>query len=151
MFRCKSCGWIHEGDTPPDVCVSCGATADRFRPMDDAEIDAITGSMASYALAGQGLEDIEVDYTRRIRLLAFVDASFYSNFIQRAGPRLPIYTGDPQWFQDNIPCMTACPIPHGHLALHRAHRRRSLRRLVRSQPRTQRFPWLSRPHVCPAV
>jgi NADPH-dependent glutamate synthase beta subunit-like oxidoreductase/ferredoxin len=77
--------------------------------MDDAEIDVISGSMASYGLAGQGLADIEVDYTRRIRLLAFVDASFYSNFIQRAGPRLPIYTGDPQWFQDNIPCMTACP------------------------------------------
>ena len=60
-------------------------------------------------MAGQGFDDIEVDYTRRIRLLAFVDASFYSNFIQRSGPRLPIYTGDPQWFQDNIPCMTACP------------------------------------------
>jgi len=109
MFRCKSCGWIHEGDAPPDLCVSCGATADRFRPIDDAEIDAISGAMAAYGLAGQGLADIEVDYTRRIRLLAFVDASFYSNFIQRAGPRLPIYTGDPQWFQDNIPCMTACP------------------------------------------
>jgi NADPH-dependent glutamate synthase beta subunit-like oxidoreductase/ferredoxin len=77
--------------------------------MDDAEIDALTGAMASYGMAGQGFTDIEVDYTRRIRLLAFVDASFYSNFIQRAGPRLPIYTGDPQWFSDNIPCMTACP------------------------------------------
>jgi NADPH-dependent glutamate synthase beta subunit-like oxidoreductase len=77
--------------------------------MDEAEVDALTGSLASYGIAGQGLQDIEVDYTRRIRLLSYVDASFYSNFIQRAGPRLPIYTGDPQWFQDNIPCMTACP------------------------------------------
>ncbi|HET7056159.1 MAG TPA: NAD(P)-binding protein, partial [Thermomicrobiales bacterium] len=77
--------------------------------MDAAEVDALTGAMASYAIAGQGFADIEVDYTRRIRLLAFVDASFYSNFIERAGPRLPIYTGDAQWFRDNIPCMTACP------------------------------------------
>jgi NADPH-dependent glutamate synthase beta subunit-like oxidoreductase/formate hydrogenlyase subunit 6/NADH:ubiquinone oxidoreductase subunit I len=77
--------------------------------MDAAEVDALTGDMASYGIVGQGYEDIEVDYTRRIRLLAFVDASFYSNFITRTGPRLPIYTGDPQWFQDNIPCMTACP------------------------------------------
>jgi NADPH-dependent glutamate synthase beta subunit-like oxidoreductase/ferredoxin len=77
--------------------------------MDEAEVDAITGDLASYGIAGQGLEDIEIDYTRRIRLLSFVDASFYSNFIERSGPRLPIYTGDPQWFQDNIPCMTACP------------------------------------------
>ena len=43
MYRCKSCGWIHDGESPPDVCVSCGATADRFRPMDEAEVDAITG------------------------------------------------------------------------------------------------------------
>ncbi|MCC7022845.1 MAG: FAD-dependent oxidoreductase [Thermomicrobiales bacterium] len=109
MFRCKECGWVHEGDAPPAICPSCGSLADRFRPMDAAEVDALTGDMASYGIVGQGYEDIEVDYTRRIRLLAFVDASFYSNFITRTGPRLPIYTGDPQWFQDNIPCMTACP------------------------------------------
>src|SRR5829696_7102458 len=109
MFRCKVCGWIHDGPTPPDVCVSCGATADRFRPMDDAEIDAVAGALSSYGVANQGFDDIEVDYTRRIRLLSYVDASFYTNFVERSGPRLPIYTGDPQWFQDNIPCMTACP------------------------------------------
>ena len=77
--------------------------------MDAAEVDAVAGAMSSYGVTGQGYDDIEIDYTRRIRLLSFVDASFYSNFIQRSGPRLPIYTGDPQWFQDNIPCMTACP------------------------------------------
>jgi NADPH-dependent glutamate synthase beta subunit-like oxidoreductase len=109
MFRCKVCGWIHDGEAPPDVCVSCGATADRFRPMDDAEIDAVAGALSSYGVATQGFDDIEVDYTRRIRLLSYVDASFYTNFVARSGPRLPIYTGDPQWFQDNIPCMSACP------------------------------------------
>ena len=30
-------------------------------------------------------------------------------FTIRTGKRYPIYTGDPQWFSDNIPCMTACP------------------------------------------
>ena len=38
MFRCKVCGWIHEGATPPDICPSCGSPADRFRPMDNAEV-----------------------------------------------------------------------------------------------------------------
>src|ERR687898_3444908 len=109
MFRCKVCGWIHDGEAPPDICVSCGATADRFRPMDEAEIDAVAGALSSYGVTNQGFDDIEVDYTRRIRLLSYVDASFYTNFVARSGPRLPIYTGDPQWFQDNIPCMTACP------------------------------------------
>ncbi len=109
MFRCKVCGWIHEGATPPAECPSCGSTADRFRPMDLAEINAVTGELASWGEAGQGFDDIEVETGRRIRLLAFVDASFYTPFVIRSGKRYPIYTGDPQWFSDNIPCMTACP------------------------------------------
>jgi NADPH-dependent glutamate synthase beta subunit-like oxidoreductase/ferredoxin len=109
MFRCKVCGWIHEGATPPTECPSCGSTADRFRPMDLSEINAVTGELASYGVAGQGYDDIELETGRRIRLLAFVDASFYTPFVQRNGLRYPIYTGDPQWFNDNIPCMTACP------------------------------------------
>ena len=43
--------------------------------------------LSSYGIAGQGFDDIEVDYTRRIRLLSFVDASFYSNFMERSGKR----------------------------------------------------------------
>ncbi|MBA3417041.1 MAG: hypothetical protein H0U10_17615, partial [Chloroflexia bacterium] len=107
MFRCKVCGWIHEGATPPAACPSCGATPDRFRPMDLGEINAVTGDLASYGVAGQGYDDIDIETGRRIRLLAFVDASFYTPFVLRSGKRYPIYTGDPQWFNDNIPCMTA--------------------------------------------
>ena len=109
MFRCKVCGWIHEGVTPPDACPSCGSPPDRFRAMTEAEVGYVTTDMASYGVAGQGFDDIEVEDGRRIRLLAFVDASFYSPFTIRAGKQYPIYTGDPQWFSDNIPCMTACP------------------------------------------
>jgi NADPH-dependent glutamate synthase beta subunit-like oxidoreductase/ferredoxin len=108
MFRCKVCGWIHEGIAPPNECPSCGAPADRFRPMDRNEVGIATGQLASYGIVGQGF-DIDVDDTRRMRLLAFVDASFYAPFMERSGKRYPIYSGDPQWFSDNIPCMTACP------------------------------------------
>ena len=108
MFRCKVCGWIHEGIAPPNTCPSCGATADRFRPMDVAEINLATNELASYGIVGQGF-DIDVDDTRRMRLLAFIDASFFSPYMERSGKRYPIYTGDAQWFSDNIPCMSACP------------------------------------------
>ena len=151
MFRCKVCGWIHDGAAPPDVCVSCGATADRFRPMDAAEVDAATGELASYGIAGQGFDDIDVDDTRRIRLLAFVDASFFSHFMARSGQRYPIYTGDPQWFSGQHPVHDRLPVAHRHLALHRADRRRPLRRLLRAQPRAQRLPGLPRPHVRPPL
>jgi len=109
MFRCKVCGWIHEGVAPPNECPSCGAPADRFRPMDPSEIGLAARQLANYGVTGQGFEDIEVEDSRRIRLLAFVDASFFSPYTERAGKRYPIYSGDPQWFSDNIPCMTACP------------------------------------------
>lgn len=29
---CTVCGYVHEGDAPPDVCPVCGATADLFEP-----------------------------------------------------------------------------------------------------------------------
>ena len=109
MFRCKVCGWIHEGAAPPDECPSCGAPADRFRAMDGAEIGMTTTELQSLGIAGQGYDQIDVENSRRIRLLAFVDASFFSPFTIRSGKRYPVYTGDPQWFSDNIPCMTACP------------------------------------------
>ncbi len=109
MFRCKVCGWIHEGAAPPDACPSCGAPADRFRAMDSAEVGMTTAELSALGIAGQGFDQIDVEDSRRIRLLAFVDASFFSPFTIRGGKRYPIYTGDPQWFSDNIPCMTACP------------------------------------------
>ncbi|HWK81463.1 MAG TPA: FAD-dependent oxidoreductase, partial [Thermomicrobiales bacterium] len=109
MFRCKVCGWIHDGATPPDECPSCGAPADRFRAMDSAEVGMTARELASLGIVGQGFDRIEVEDSRRIRLLAFVDASFFSPFTIRSGKRYPVYTGDPQWFSDNIPCMTACP------------------------------------------
>lgn len=109
MFRCKVCGWIHEGAAPPDECPSCGAPADRFRAMDSAEVGMTAAELASLGIVGQGFDTPEVEDGRRLRLLAFVDASFFNPFTIRGGKQYPLYTGDPQWFSDNIPCMTACP------------------------------------------
>ncbi|CAN5878375.1 hypothetical protein BH24CHL4_BH24CHL4_23640 [soil metagenome] len=108
MFRCKVCGWIHDGVVPPAECPSCGSPPDRFRPMDASEVGIATGELASHGIVGQGFE-IDVEDTRRIRLLSFVDASFFSGYTQRTGKRYQLFTGDAQWFSDNIPCMTACP------------------------------------------
>ncbi len=76
--------------------------------MDSTEVGLATGQLASAGIVGQGY-DIEVEDTRRIRLLSFIDASFFSPYVERTGKRYRIYTGDAQWFSDNIPCMTACP------------------------------------------
>ena len=30
-FVCSVCGYVHDGDSPPDKCPTCGATADKFK------------------------------------------------------------------------------------------------------------------------
>ncbi len=35
-FVCTICGYIHEGDTPPDFCPICKAGADKFKEMNDS-------------------------------------------------------------------------------------------------------------------
>lgn len=38
LFKCKGCGYIHEGDDAPDVCPKCGAPKEIFVQLskDDA-------------------------------------------------------------------------------------------------------------------
>lgn len=34
-FVCTVCGYVHEGDTPPEKCPLCGAPAEKFNRMDE--------------------------------------------------------------------------------------------------------------------
>ena len=34
-WRCKICGYVHEGDTAPDECPICGASKDQFEEVKD--------------------------------------------------------------------------------------------------------------------
>jgi rubrerythrin len=36
-FVCTVCGYIHEGDEPPEVCPLCGAGADMFEEQKEDE------------------------------------------------------------------------------------------------------------------
>ncbi len=31
---CKVCGYVHEGDTPPEVCPICKVSADKFEKVE---------------------------------------------------------------------------------------------------------------------
>ena len=37
-FTCTICGYIHEGDSAPEKCPQCGATADKFKELNDEEM-----------------------------------------------------------------------------------------------------------------
>ena len=32
-WRCKICGYVHEGTAPPDTCPICGAPKDKFEEV----------------------------------------------------------------------------------------------------------------------
>ena len=36
-FRCKVCGYVHEGDSAPDICPICKAPASEFEEIFDTE------------------------------------------------------------------------------------------------------------------
>lgn len=37
-WRCTVCGYIHEGETPPDVCPVCGVGPEFFEPVEDGAV-----------------------------------------------------------------------------------------------------------------
>lgn len=49
-WRCTVCGYIHEGETPPDVCPVCGAGPEAFEEVFD-EQPAASGAGTAYAQA----------------------------------------------------------------------------------------------------
>ncbi len=36
MWRCVECGYVHEGEEPPEVCPECYAPKDAFIEVTDA-------------------------------------------------------------------------------------------------------------------
>lgn len=36
-WRCKVCGYVHRGDSPPDVCPVCGVGSENFEQMEDED------------------------------------------------------------------------------------------------------------------
>lgn len=36
QWRCKVCGYIHQGEEPPEICPVCGAPASEFEPFQEA-------------------------------------------------------------------------------------------------------------------
>ncbi|NLY31892.1 MAG: rubredoxin [Firmicutes bacterium] len=44
MWQCGVCGYIHEGDGPPDKCPKCGAPKEKFTVLDEKRVGLIERS-----------------------------------------------------------------------------------------------------------
>lgn len=46
-WKCTVCGYIHEGDTPPDVCPLCNAPAEMFEEVVEEKVVAVEESKSA--------------------------------------------------------------------------------------------------------
>lgn len=41
LWRCGVCGYIHDGENPPEKCPKCGAPKEKFSALEEAEADLV--------------------------------------------------------------------------------------------------------------
>ncbi len=41
LWRCGVCGYIHDGDSPPEKCPKCGAPREKFAELAEAEASLV--------------------------------------------------------------------------------------------------------------
>ncbi len=62
MWRCEVCGYLHEGEEPPDFCPKCGAPKEKFELLDEEETEMMKDSLATrekYARIYEHLEAVK--------------------------------------------------------------------------------------------
>ena len=62
MWRCEVCGYLHEGEEPPDVCPKCGFPKDKFELLDEEEAEMMRDALKTrekYAAILEHLEEVE--------------------------------------------------------------------------------------------
>lgn len=64
-FRCTICGYIHEGDTPPEKCPQCGAPASKFVEVKDGPLEFADGHVIGVAkdVDAEILEGLRANFT----------------------------------------------------------------------------------------
>ncbi len=62
MWRCEICGYLHEGEEPPDICPKCGYPKENFKLLDEEEAEMMRDALATrekYAQIYDHLEAIQ--------------------------------------------------------------------------------------------
>lgn len=44
LWKCTVCGYIHDGENPPEACPKCGAPAEKFTALTDEEAQKVYAS-----------------------------------------------------------------------------------------------------------
>ena len=112
-WRCKICGHIHEGDSPPETCPVCAATAEEFVEMEDIFRPSKGNEVSKkFVIIGGGAAGIETaktirsnNNTAKIWLFSEETHPFYSRihlstFISDTSDIEAITIHPEGWYQD---------------------------------------------------
>lgn len=59
MWRCEVCGYLYEGEDPPDPCPKCGAPKNKFELLDEEEAEMMHDALATREKYEQIYEHLE--------------------------------------------------------------------------------------------
>lgn len=59
IWRCEVCGYLHEGEAPPEFCPKCGAPKSKFVLLDDEEAQMMVEARETKEKYRQILERLE--------------------------------------------------------------------------------------------
>ena len=81
-WRCRICGYIHEGDKPPDYCPVCGAQSDEFDLQDEGEKQKSEEKLRRIIIIGNGAAGIEAartirEYNKKVEILIFSEEPYH--------------------------------------------------------------------------
>ena len=53
-WQCLVCGYVHEGDAPPDVCPVCGVGPNQFEEITQTDSGFVSDKAESFLIIGNG-------------------------------------------------------------------------------------------------
>ena len=80
-WYCTVCGYVHEGDQPPEKCPVCKQPASKFKPMDEDAEYATVHKLGEGKAEGVGYPEIAEAFKR----YAFEEADHASRFAELLG------------------------------------------------------------------
>ncbi len=112
-WRCKICGYIHDGDTPPDYCPVCGADSDDFEQIELTNSEQNNHKISRILIIGNGAAGMEAaksirEKNKSVEILMFTDEPYHfysrihlSTFIGDESNPDDIQIYPPQWYEEH--------------------------------------------------
>ncbi len=112
-WQCSVCGYIHEGEQPPDICPVCGVGKEEFELLEETQPDTGAGDIRRILVIGNGAAGIEAARSARrvspdadIHVFAKESYPFYSRlfltpYLANQKKREQLFVYKQEWFDSN--------------------------------------------------